>query len=1308
VTHHTIVNHTRHDLQATAAGLVMAGLALLLALVISFPLQAQTGSTTTNIAIGSTVLQPTVKHFGINLQMHNYWDSGQMMQNLVMENPGFEGEIYQSIIKCASGTTMTCVDSDTYAGWPTGFWNDATFEFIYGAANGSTGSVSSYTGGTSSQGGVFTFSSALSVAPATGDFVIVRQTIPGNAAAGWWTTTSGHGAITTNTSDLPSGTTGTQTIALSAPTASDSATLDSYFDSTTGRSFIQLNGTFQVSFLAKATAGNNSVAVSVTRSGSPSYLSQTVPLTDSWQAYNLTFSAAETGSAVGTIDLRFKTVGQDSFYLDDVSLQQNSTPSNPTAFRDAVVSTLIALNPGVLRFWSGNQLGDTLDNLIAGPFGRVRSGFSAYSTSMTSIEYGLYDFLQLCQTIGAEPWFVVPSTFSTTDAANLIEYLAGESTTTYGAKRAAQGQTAPWTSVFTTIHLEFGNEEWNSTFRGGSFEVPAAYGARAQAIFAAMRADPAYNASSFDLVLGGQAGNPWLNQQTQNATNNNDSFAIAPYMMNTVNTFDDNQDLFGPLLAEPQAFYSASGIAEGVGSQYFTIGGVPQTVSGGMVYLDQLAIQNSTHPVPVVIYETNLSTLSGAITQSVINEFAPSIGAGLAEIENMLVGMSHGIITQNLWALPQWEFAISTAGGAATVPLWGAVIDMGGPTDLRRPQYLAIQLANQTIPSGATMLQTLQSGANPTWNQALVNSVQLNGAQYIESFAFSNGTRSGLILLNLNLTTALPVTFSGADAPTGTVQVTELTSANITDTNESASVVAPVSSSQTFTSGTNLSLPPFSMTALAWSTQTVSTAPPVISNVQATAISASGATITWTTSTPTSSQVVYGTTTGYGSSTTAVSTLVTSHSVTLTGLTAGTPYDFAVVSVDANSNSVTSSNYTFTTVSPPPVISGVQISAISTSGATITWTTSTPSSSKIVYGLTTSYGSSTPVVAALVTVHSITLTGLAAGTPYDFAVVSVPSGGQSVTSSNYSFTTLAAAPVISNVQATAISASGATITWTTSTPSTSQVVYGTTTGYGSSTTAVSTLATPHLVTLTGLTAGTTYDFAVVSAPSTGQPVTSSNYSFTTLGDPPSDPPSGPLVISNVQATAIRHSHATITWTTSTPSTSQVVYGTTTAYGSSTAAVSTLVTSHSVTLTGLTDGTTYDFAVVSAPSAGQSVTSSNYSFTTLGDPPSGPPSDPSSGPLVISNVQATAIRHSHATITWTTSTPSTSQVAYGTTTAYGSSTAAVSTLVTSHSVTLTGLTDGTTYDFAVVSAPSAGQSVTSSNYSFTTLGGSSGP
>ena len=755
----------------------------------------------TNIAIGTTALQPSVKRLGINLGTPNYWDSGQMLKNLINGNPGFEGQMYQSTIQCASGTATSCLDSDQWSTWPASYWNNASYQFLYGAANGRTGTIKNYTAAANGQGGTFTLSNS-GTAPANGDWMVVSMMVPGNAAAGWWPSTSGNGAISTNTTDLPAGTTGTQTVALSASTASDSATLASYFDGTAGKSFIQLNGAYQLSFKAKGTGGTNSISVSVARYGTTStssYLNQTIVLTNSWQTYNLSFSAAESGTAVGTVGVTFATVGQDSFYMDDASLvQTNSDPTNTTAFRDPVVTTLQTLNPGVMRFWAG-QLGDTLDNLIAGPYARKPSGYSAWSTDTGGIAYyDLYEFLQLSQTIGAEPWFVVPITFSTTDAANLIEFLAGASTTPYGAKRAARGQASPWTQSFNKIHLEFGNEAWNSTFEGGIIDNDVAYGNRAQTIFAAMRADPAYVASSFDLVLGGQAVSSWRNQDIQNNCNNNDSFAVAPYMMNQVNTYDTT-NLFESTFAEPEAYMVSTGVAEGV--------------TGGMMLLNQQAIQASSHPVPLALYEMNLSTLSGSITQSALNSYVSSLGAGLAVVDSMLQQMRQGVITQNLFALPQYEFGLPDG---ETAFLWGAVVDMG-VTNLKRPQYLALQLANQALSPGATMLQTVQSGANPTWNQALVNSVQLNGAHYLQSFAFANGNNRSTIIFNLNLSSPLPVTFSGSNAPQGAVQIQQLTSGNPTDTNETSAVVVPTTTSvSSFNPASPLSLPPYSMTVLTW------------------------------------------------------------------------------------------------------------------------------------------------------------------------------------------------------------------------------------------------------------------------------------------------------------------------------------------------------------------------------------------------------------------------------------------------------------------------------------------------------------
>lgn len=90
------------------------------------------------------------------------------------------------------------------------------------------------------------------------------------------------------------------------------------------------------------------------------------------------------------------------------------------------------------------------------------------------------------------------------------------------------------------------------------------------------------------------------------------------------------------------------------------------------------------------------------------------------------------------------------------------------------------------------------------------------------------------------------------------------------------------------------------------------TTPPVISNVQATAITASGATITWTTDEASNSVVEYGLTTSYGSSASNAAN-VTSHSIPLTGLSANTLYHYRVKSTDAAGNTATSVDHTFQT-----------------------------------------------------------------------------------------------------------------------------------------------------------------------------------------------------------------------------------------------------------------------------------------------------------------------------------------------------------------------------------------------------------
>jgi hypothetical protein len=199
-----------------------------------------------------------------------------------------------------------------------------------------------------------------------------------------------------------------------------------------------------------------------------------------------------------------------------------------------------------------------------------------------------------------------------------------------------------------------------------------------------------------------------------------------------------------------------------------------------------------------------------------------------------------------------------------------------------------------------------------------------------------------------------------------------------------------------------------------WSAQKSGAAPdhtpPTITNISATDITETTATITWTTNDPSTSQVEYGETPIYGATTSLQTGLITNHSVTLTNLNPETTYHFRVKSKDSAANEATSGDRTFTTLAlpdtTPPVISGVAVSEVTESSAIITWTTDEPATSQVEYGETTSYGLVTALDVSLVTNHSITLDGLNTDTTYHFRVKSKDASGNERASVDHTLTTL--------------------------------------------------------------------------------------------------------------------------------------------------------------------------------------------------------------------------------------------------------------------------------------------------------------
>jgi len=120
---------------------------------------------------------------------------------------------------------------------------------------------------------------------------------------------------------------------------------------------------------------------------------------------------------------------------------------------------------------------------------------------------------------------------------------------------------------------------------------------------------------------------------------------------------------------------------------------------------------------------------------------------------------------------------------------------------------------------------------------------------------------------------------------------------------------------------------------------------------------------------------------------------------------------------------------TATASNPAPVISGIAVSGVTTTSATVSWQTSVASTSVVEYGTSSKYGFTTQN-STMTTNHQLTLSApnLSSATRYQFVVLSVTSGGVGSTSGAQTFTTLGYAITIRVVDAHGKLVKGAVVT----------------------------------------------------------------------------------------------------------------------------------------------------------------------------------------------------------------------------------------------------------------------------------------
>ena len=217
-------------------------------------------------------------------------------------------------------------------------------------------------------------------------------------------------------------------------------------------------------------------------------------------------------------------------------------------------------------------------------------------------------------------------------------------------------------------------------------------------------------------------------------------------------------------------------------------------------------------------------------------------------------------------------------------------------------------------------------------------------------------------------------------------------------------------------------------------TTAIDTVVPVVNSASAGTITTTGAVLSVTTDE--SAACSYATTdSAYGSMTAFDGPNTgTAHTATLTGLTPSTGYDYFIRCADTSAQTntmTTSAHVSFTTATPDttaPVITNIQAGSITQTGATITWTTDENATSRVEYGLTSSYGTlSAADGSADNTSHSVALAGLTAGTTYHFRVLSTDGASNAGTSVDGTFTTSAPDPDTAPPPAPSITTGTATV-----------------------------------------------------------------------------------------------------------------------------------------------------------------------------------------------------------------------------------------------------------------------------------------
>jgi alpha-N-arabinofuranosidase len=264
---------------------------------------------------------------------------------------------------------------------------------------------------------------------------------------------------------------------------------------------VKPNASYKVMFYAKAAAGFRGpvTASIVSNDGATVAATGQVPrITESWQKYELTIKTAANAKASPENKFMLSTDKPGSVWFGFVSLFPPTYKNRANGFRQDLMELLAAMKPQFLRFPGGNYLeGNTFETRFnwkknIGPIEERPGHFNNAWGYWSSDGMGLLEYLNWCEDLNMEPVVGVFAGYVLSrqkvgpgpeldvyikEALEEVEYITGDVTTTWGARRAKDGHPAP----FKLRYVEIGNEDFFD-------RDPGSYNARYTAFHDAFKA----------------------------------------------------------------------------------------------------------------------------------------------------------------------------------------------------------------------------------------------------------------------------------------------------------------------------------------------------------------------------------------------------------------------------------------------------------------------------------------------------------------------------------------------------------------------------------------------------------------------------------------------------------------------------------------------------------------------------------------------------------------------------------------------------------------------------------------------------